>query len=103
MSKSKGMFTLNFKHLLKDETGKEIEAQSIGKVLAFWLARETTADQFESKKLEDWHKKLLANEPLVVDAADKTKLQTIIEKHPNMYAFIKWQILDVIENSLAEK
>lgn len=79
------------------ENGKPVELNA-GKILAFNLGAITKSEKGDIFKLDDWGKTLYKGDALILDAADKEKLTTLIQTaFDGMAIRIRRQLLDILK------
>lgn len=87
---------IDFNFNLRDLSDKEMEKENAGRILAQYLSVSPGGDPLKNW---EWARKLHAGQVLDLDSSDCDKLQNFIEKHENLFALSKAQLLYVISEA----
>lgn len=88
---------VNFDRPIEGFDGKPQEGSNLSESVVGLLSQEGSQDADKIWKLRDWIQCIYKKQPLIIDKADLGNLKDIIVKSERIVAFVKAQMLDVIE------
>lgn len=94
---------VNFNRPIEGFDGKPQDGSNLSDSVVGLLSQEGCQDKEKIWKLRDWIQAIYKKQDLLLDKADLNSLQDIIVKSDRIVAFVKAQMLDVLDGAKEEK